>query len=53
MTRRRSLALALVFALSATLAGGAVHETAAQAKPEGEMRWALYVTIAPVWLDPG
>ena len=25
----------------------------AQAKPEGEMRWALYVTIAPAWLDPG
>ena len=24
----------------------------AQAKPEGEMRWALYVTIAPAWFDP-
>lgn len=22
-------------------------------KPEGEMRWALYVTISPAWLDPG
>lgn len=21
-------------------------------KPEGEMRWALYVTISPAWLDP-
>ena len=24
-----------------------------QAKPEGEMRWALYVTLAPAWFDPG
>jgi len=23
------------------------------AKPEGEMRWALYVTLAPAWFDPG
>jgi len=22
-------------------------------KPEGEMRWALYVTLAPQWFDPG
>src|SRR5256714_4015099 len=22
-------------------------------KPEGEMRWALYVTLAPAWFDPG
>ena len=21
-------------------------------KPEGEMRWALYVTLAPHWFDP-
>src|SRR5215471_11941063 len=32
---------------------GPVGEAAAQAKPEGEMRWALYVTLAPVWFDPG
>jgi peptide/nickel transport system substrate-binding protein len=25
----------------------------AQTKPDGEMRWALYVTLAPAWLDPG
>lgn len=25
----------------------------AQTKPEGEMRFAVYVTIAPAWLDPG
>src|SRR5499425_2143041 len=23
-----------------------------QAKPEGEMRWAIYVTLAPQWFDP-
>jgi hypothetical protein len=26
---------------------------AAETKPEGEMRFALYVTVAPAWLDPG
>jgi peptide/nickel transport system substrate-binding protein len=26
---------------------------AAPPKPEGEMRWALYVTLAPLWFDPG
>src|SRR5690242_13481811 len=35
--------------LVVALAGAA----AAQPKPEGEMRWALYVTVAPAWLDPG
>ena len=35
------------------LAGGLVGRADAQAKPEGEMRWALYVTVAPAWLDPG
>src|SRR5689334_16381718 len=25
---------------------------AAQPKPEGEMRWAIYVTLAPQWFDP-
>jgi peptide/nickel transport system substrate-binding protein len=25
----------------------------APAKPAGEMRWALYVTLAPAWFDPG
>src|SRR5882672_1214139 len=22
-------------------------------KPDGEMRWALYVTLTPAWFDPG
>ena len=33
---------------------GGIGPAAAQApKPEGEMRWALYVTLAPAWFDPG
>ena len=45
--------------LSASLAVGPIGEAAAQSrpasqpKPEGEMRWALYVTLSPVWFDPG
>jgi peptide/nickel transport system substrate-binding protein len=34
----------------ALLAGPA--SARAQAKPEGEMRWALYVTLSPAWFDP-
>ena len=40
-------------ALCAALMGGLMGRAEAQAKPEGEMRWALYVTVAPAWLDPG
>src|SRR6266571_5052209 len=29
------------------------HGEAAPPQPAGEMRWALYVTFAPAWLDPG
>jgi peptide/nickel transport system substrate-binding protein len=43
------LAVTLVSVLVGVLAGPA----AAQTKPEGEMRWALYVTLAPAWFDPG
>ena len=39
--------------LYALLASSLVGVAAAQSKPEGEMRWALYVTVAPAWLDPG
>jgi peptide/nickel transport system substrate-binding protein len=40
-------------ALCILLAGGLGRLAEAQAKPEGEMRWALYVTVPPAWLDPG
>jgi peptide/nickel transport system substrate-binding protein len=53
MSARRIVALTcLVVVLCAVLAGG-VADAPAQAKPEGEMRWALYVTLSPVWFDPG
>ena len=50
MTRRLS------FVLSVGLACAMLFPTPsldAQTKPEGEMRWALYVTLSPVWFDPG
>src|SRR2546425_2860227 len=34
------------------LVGAFVGTATAQAKPEGEMRWALYVTLSPLWFDP-
>ena len=52
----RSLApgwvLVVVGLLCALIVGGLSGEAAAQPRPEGEMRWALYVTLAPVWFDP-
>ncbi|HTO11481.1 MAG TPA: ABC transporter substrate-binding protein [Candidatus Binatia bacterium] len=48
--RRLTTALLLACAL---LAAGVVPEAGAQAKPEGEFRFAVYVTLAPVWFDPG
>jgi hypothetical protein len=46
MNGRLSLAL---YVLCWLLAGGVFSSAAAQTKPEGEMRWALYVTVAPSW----
>jgi len=39
--------------LCVLLAGAPSDDAAAQAKPDGEMRWALYVTLSPAWFDPG
>src|SRR5205823_1915359 len=50
--RMRRLTTALLLACTLVTAGPA-RETAAQAKPEGEMRFAIYVTLAPAWFDPG
>ena len=44
-------AAAAMLALAMLTAGPAT--AAEQTKPEGEMKWALYVTIAPAWMDPG
>src|SRR5438132_4023669 len=49
--RRLLLAALLVVTLAAHAA--AQPQPAAPTKPEGEMRWALYITLAPAWFDPG
>src|SRR5437899_3263637 len=52
MTRLMITALML-----AALAGQAAAQSrpapTPSEKPDGEMRWALYVTLAPAWFDPG
>jgi peptide/nickel transport system substrate-binding protein len=42
---------ACALAIWSALAGGCTT-AAAQAKPQGEMRWALYVTLPSAWFDP-
>src|SRR5438874_13190952 len=51
MKRWRKLASAAILACATGLASPGAAP--AQTKPEGEMRFALYVTLAPAWLDPG
>src|SRR5207245_10332498 len=48
-----AIALACVLLISRFLEATAQARPAPAAKPEGEMRWALYVTLAPLWFDPG
>ena len=52
MSSRRSgarwFALAAAALLCVVLLGGPLENAAAQAKPEGEMRWALCVTLSPM-----
>jgi peptide/nickel transport system substrate-binding protein len=52
MTGRRNAALSGLV-LSWLLLAGALEGASAQTKPEGEMRWALYLTLSPLWFDPG
>ncbi len=51
MMRWHNLAGAAILAAAMTVANPV--PATAQTKPEGEMRYALYVTLAPAWLDPG
>src|SRR6266496_1685233 len=51
MNRWRKLASAAILAWAMALGGPG--PAAAQTKPEGEMRFALYVTVTPALLDPG
>jgi len=50
MNRHAIVVASLVCTL---LLAGIVSDATAETKPEGEMRWALYVTLAPMWFDPG
>ena len=45
--------VAIALLLVAGLAGNALAQpkAAPAAKPDGEMRWALYITLAPAWFD--
>jgi peptide/nickel transport system substrate-binding protein len=47
----RSFAAAAIVACAAIVGGAG--SAPALSKPEGEMRFALYVTVPPAWLDPG
>src|SRR5438046_6857626 len=49
MTRTRIVALGLVVLLLVAALGSSAR---AQTKPEGAMRWALSVTLAPAWFAP-
>ena len=51
MRRWRTWAAAAM--LAAVLTTASAGKAAAQTRPEGEMRFALYVTLAPAWFDPG
>jgi ABC-type transport system substrate-binding protein len=52
MTGRRRLSLGLLLLVCAALGGAPVSSASAQTKPEGEVRFALYVTLSPLWFDP-
>ncbi len=57
--RRPLVSAVIAVSCLVLLVSGVVGDAAAQQKPaapykpEGEMRWALYVTLAPAWFDPG
>ncbi|HSR81892.1 MAG TPA: ABC transporter substrate-binding protein [Hyphomicrobiaceae bacterium] len=50
MSHSRSMGLGLL--LWSLVSFGSGGPALAQTKPEGEMRWALYLTLPPAWFDP-
>jgi peptide/nickel transport system substrate-binding protein len=52
MNGKRGLALVVAVVLCSLVLARPERPARAQAKPEGEMRWALYVTLSAQWLDP-
>src|SRR5437899_382319 len=49
----KRLLMAVLFVTTSIGIAAAQSRPATATKPEGEMRWALYVTLAPAWFDPG
>ena len=49
----KRLVIATLLVLGLATAAVAQSPSGPATKPEGEMRWALYVTLAPAWFDPG
>jgi peptide/nickel transport system substrate-binding protein len=49
----KRLVIAVLLTIGLASPALAQPKSAAPVKPEGEMRWALYVTLAPAWFDPG
>jgi peptide/nickel transport system substrate-binding protein len=52
MTTRRPIALALLLSVLVFSVTPLTQRATAQTRPEGEMRWAVYVTLSPQWFDP-
>ena len=52
MNGKRGLSLVLALGLCGAMLAAGPPRAEAQARPEGEMRWALYVTLSPQWFDP-
>jgi peptide/nickel transport system substrate-binding protein len=52
MTPTRALALVLLVSFATITPVAPLPAATAQAKPEGEMRWALYLTLSAQWFDP-
>jgi peptide/nickel transport system substrate-binding protein len=52
MSRRRRAGAGGLLAAVALAVTAAATPAAGQARPEGEMRFAMYVTISPLWFDP-
>jgi peptide/nickel transport system substrate-binding protein len=50
---RAAGACGLLAAAVLAVAAGPATPAAGQTRPEGEMRFAMYVTISPLWFDPG
>src|SRR5262249_45897718 len=53
MRHRRCAVRGLALACAMLLALWTAVRSDAETRPEGDMRWALYVTLSPLWFGPG